>query len=83
MAKRKAAVVQTEVERALRAAIAVTGRPHAVELLPGGGIRLVPMDAVPPPLSSLASASGDHGLGTGLESQEDKNDVAEPPRILL
>jgi hypothetical protein len=67
MPRRKAAVVQSELERALRAAIRVTGRPHVIEFLPGGGVRIVPAGEREP-------EPGRHAETAALE---------RPPRVLL
>lgn len=78
MAKRKAAVVQTELERALRAFMSATGKPPALELLPGGGARIVPApDGPASPALMLSDALN------GAENQTEPADVARRPRILL
>jgi hypothetical protein len=42
MAKRRAAHTQADYERMLRAAIAVTGRPHVFRARPDGTLEVVP-----------------------------------------
>lgn len=47
--RRKAAHLQSDYERMLRAAERVTGRPHVIEARPDGSCKIVPYD---PPVNS-------------------------------
>jgi hypothetical protein len=50
MPRRRAAHTQADLERMLRAAIAVTGRQHVIRARPDGSCEIVPYE--PPPVFS-------------------------------
>lgn len=62
--RRRAAHLQSDYERMLRAAEKVTGRPHVIEARPDGSCKIVPYD---PPVDS--GNSGDYSWEAPPEPQ--------------